>query len=484
MSLLQALDDEQREVLKDLEEQKKNKKGPAGDQNQAKDEMRTTTLRLGDNRPKGAMSAVYGRSQLPDPLARASARRNSTPEISGLRLPLSSSLRRRAASPGSSLLSPTHPNPPPNMRRRSENNLSKLTSLGEGAVHSRRSKDNGDDTASSHTEKDKNRSNDLDDDGEESSRGRGRERSLTAASVEDESESRSSSMQSSTRLPKDPNRKSQSPRTKMYSKRIVDAESTSKYKTKSSVEPTLTVTGPDDEKAMNKKAGVHPNTSFDQGGGSGVSTPINSDTEADITDIRRAQKMALTVSPIHSTPEAHRVIRQIIRGQYSTFQREAEQGLRRQRVYLVATDLSEEAAHALEWTIGTVLRDGDTLLAVYAVDEELGTGGETSSVGIGEGASVVKDTASIVGSFPTGPDVTANAPGPSPLANAGPNSPGLETSTMSKAERERYHAATEVTDRCIKLLRKTRLQVRVVVEVFHCKSPKHMITEVVSNNAS
>ena len=48
-----------------------------------------------------------------------------------------------------------------------------------------------------------------------------------------------------------------------------------------------------------------------------------------------------------------------------------------------------------------------------------------------------------------------------------------------KAEKERYHATQEITDRCIKLLRKTKLQVRVVVEVFHCKSPKHMITEVV-----
>ena len=240
------------------------------------------------------------------------------------------------------------------------------------------------------------------------------------------------------------------------------------------------MTNPDGERTPNRDKGVHPNTSFDQGSASGVSTPINSDTEADLTDIRRAQRMALTVSPIHSTPEAHRVIRQIIRGQYSMFQREAEQGLRRQRVYLVATDLSEEAAYALEWTIGTVLRDGDTLLAVYAVDEETGTGGEASSVDIGEGASVVKDTASIVGSLSTGPDATPGVLGPSPLSNTGLNSSGPDLSTMSKAERERYHAASEVSDRCVQLLRKTRLQVRVVVEVFHCKSPKHMITEVVS----
>ena len=36
--------------------------------------------------------------------------------------------------------------------------------------------------------------------------------------------------------------------------------------------------------------------------------------------------------------------------------------------YLVATDLSGEAQHALEWRIGMVLRNGDTLMAIYAID--------------------------------------------------------------------------------------------------------------------
>lgn len=205
MSLLQALDEEQREVLKDLEEQKKKQREQGRNQNQTQDETRTTTLRLGDSRPKGAMSAVYGRNQLPDPLRRASTRRNSTPEISGVRLPLSSSLRWRAASPGSSLLSPTYSTPPRHMRRSSENNLGNRGILGERAAHSRES------TASSQSEKDNNGRNDVDEDGEENTRGRGRERSLTGASEEDESESRSSSLQSSARLPKDPNRRLQSP---------------------------------------------------------------------------------------------------------------------------------------------------------------------------------------------------------------------------------------------------------------------------------
>jgi len=212
--------------------------------------------------------------------------------------------------------------------------------------------------------------------------------------------------------------------------------------------------------------------------------------------------MKIEITPIHSTPSAHRCIRQITRGDYGRFQAEAEQGLRRQRMYLVATDLSDEAAYALEWTIGTVLRDGDTLLAVYAVDEEVGTGGEAgapSGFETGQGANVVRDMATAVRTLSNGVSLTV----PGTESAMGSSSPAVRSSSLSvnrdgssrtrtgldwdldltkmdKAERERYFAVQEVSDRCVGLLRKTRLQVRVVVEVFHCKSPKHMITEVVS----
>ena len=194
-----------------------------------------------------------------------------------------------------------------------------------------------------------------------------------------------------------------------------------------------------------------------------------------MSDLRRAQTLALTISPIHSTPSAHRVIRQVIRGEYAYFQREAEEGRRRQRVYLVATDLSSEAEYALEWTIGTVLRDGDTLLAVYAVDEEGGNTGGNEGVEIGHGADVVKDTASIVGSLGTENVSQGRLPRDSSTARVAYG----ERDGMGKAERERFRAAEDISQRCVRLLRKTRLQVRVVVEVFHCKSPRHMITEVV-----
>lgn len=270
------------------------------------------------------------------------------------------------------------------------------------------------------------------------------------------------------------------------------------YTYSSLLSPPVQVTSPSGEKVSNKaRTGIHPTTSFDATI-SDVSTPYDSDHEEELNDIRRAQSMKIAVSPIHSTPAAHRCIRQITRGDFARFQEEAEQGLRRQKMYLVATDLSDEAAYALEWTIGTVLRDGDTLLAVYAVDEEVGTGGEAtgSSLETGQGANVVRDMASAVKTLSN--EVSLNLPGdsghsPSPFRSSisinrdtesrvrGADGE-LDVSKMDKAERERYFAVREVSDRCVSLLRKTRLQVRVVVEVFHCKSPKHMITEVVSLN--
>ncbi|KAI9825386.1 MAG: hypothetical protein M1832_001116 [Thelocarpon impressellum] len=255
--------------------------------------------------------------------------------------------------------------------------------------------------------------------------------------------------------------------------------------------PPLTVTKADGERAP-RRTGVHPLTSFDQGV-SGQTTPIASDTEADISDIKRAQKMNVNISPIGSTPESNRVIRTVLRGDFALMQQEAEEGTRRQRTYLVATDLSDEAAHALEWTIGTVLRDGDTLLAIYAINEESGTskGGDGDSVhgvGVGEGSMSVKDQAAAVGSLPARTlhaPAQGHVPAPSPLSGpalvAGVSSVSAspDSRQRTKAEQERFHVAEDISQRCVKLLRKTRLQVRVVIEVIHCKSPKHLITEVI-----
>jgi len=50
---------------------------------------------------------------------------------------------------------------------------------------------------------------------------------------------------------------------------------------------------------------------------------------------------------------------------------------------------------------------------------------------------------------------------------------------ISTVDSERVFAVERISQTCVRLLRKTRLQVRVAVEVIHCKSPKQLITEAI-----
>lgn len=172
-------------------------------------------------------------------------------------------------------------------------------------------------------------------------------------------------------------------------------------------------------------------------------------------------------------------------------QEEAEEGLRRPRLYLVATDLSDEAVHALEWTIGTILRDGDTMLAIYAVDEEVGTGknldldAENNHPGDDDGAKTAQETMDAMSSqtetmnqdssgtrLLSGPRYM-----PATLSTSRPGS--VDARMLSKSGLEGQRAIEDISSTCVRLLRKTKLQVRVAIEVIHCKSPKHLITEAV-----
>lgn len=254
------------------------------------------------------------------------------------------------------------------------------------------------------------------------------------------------------------------------------------YKVKSLIDPEITITGPTGAKLKSSKPVVHPNTSYDVA--SGFNTPVTSDTEQDITDIKRAQKLSISMTPVSSTPTTNRCVRIIYRGDFAKMQTEARDNQRRIRTYLCATDLSDEAAHALEWTIGTVLRDGDTLLAVYCVDEDVGVGEGAS----GDDAQVKAQVAAVAttaAASSSTPLVHAVAQ-PSPLGSGFRLEPGSATTSASpmgrergKAEQERYRAVQDITDRVSKLLRKTKLQVKVVIEVIHCKVPKHLITEII-----
>lgn len=227
-----------------------------------------------------------------------------------------------------------------------------------------------------------------------------------------------------------------------------------------------------------RQTGVHPATSFDDGPPSGTRTPVDSDTEADLTDIRRAQKLSFSQTAIRDTPNAARALRIIYRGDWRQVVQEAKEEQRLLRKYIVATDLSDESTHALEWAVGTVLRDGDTMLCISCVDEEAGvTPG--AGVQVADDSKAMKEQGAAL-------NIVANSkapvtPGGSMLEvqKAGQGSDLALGPTKSKAAEDRHKAVKDITERVTKLLRKTRLQVRVIVEVLHCKNPKHQILEII-----
>lgn len=402
-------------------------------------------------RRPGAMSAVYGsgKIRLPGDLGANDPRRPKSPAPPSLPGDLGPNDPRRARSANSS--------PAPTGHARQASDASEPAIEGERLLKDPKQPLSPNKDEHRESDDDADADNDNDTDAEDTKRGRGRKRpepgkttSGKSINVDVESEDELGGA-----AKPDP--------TKGESKLSFQGE------------PKIKVTGPE-------KKRVHPSTAFDTAP-SGASSPIGSDDETH-SELRAAQSLSLAQSAIYSTPGSHRVIRQIIRGDYAHFQREAEQGRKRQRMYLVATDISPEAEYALEWTIGTVLRDGDTLFAVYAMDEEGAGTGSDGGVEIGSGADMVKDTAAIVRGLPTS-HVPPMSPIPSPLGKAGQlasaNTDGRSRSrgVYSSAELERRRACEDVSARCIRMLRKTRLQIRVVVEVFHCKSPRHMITEVI-----
>ncbi|KAL8655645.1 MAG: hypothetical protein Q9210_000755 [Variospora velana] len=257
-------------------------------------------------------------------------------------------------------------------------------------------------------------------------------------------------------------------------------------------EPTVTITGPGGEKITVKKGPVHPNTNYDRTGSRCVSPNLSDSDE--LRDIKHAQSLALYASPIDNiTPQ--RVIRTVLRGDYRGIQEEAKAKKRKLRTYFVATDISEEAAYALEWTIGTVLRDGDTLLAIYAVNKDTGTGetGDPERIDgleLSEGALAMQDTTATMEKMtseapqpPVSPPASGGgalaAIGFGPKARRDSDRGSKDSRVRTKGEAERLHAIDVISETCINFLRKTRLQVRVTVEVISCKSPRHMITEAI-----
>lgn len=275
------------------------------------------------------------------------------------------------------------------------------------------------------------------------------------------------------------------------------------------IKSLLDVKDIDGKLAHAKRSGVHPNTNFNALSGGGSEN--DSSDEERMDDIVKAQSLSLRLSRIKSDPLKSRCLQIILRGNYEKLDQEAKEGYRRQKLYMVATDISEEAAYALEWTIGTVLRDGDTLFAVYAMDiadvggdaadtqstsSAMAAAEQQNAASSGDGPKLMEDTYSMVRVLSNNMErtVAGSSQNLDPLSalkadlsRSRPSSTGRSSSFaspdvrgMGRAERERVKAVEAIGERCVHLLRQTKLQVRICIDVIHSKSPRHIITEIVS----
>lgn len=200
-----------------------------------------------------------------------------------------------------------------------------------------------------------------------------------------------------------------------------------------------------------------------------VNSANNSENEIERDEIKKAQEMAVQLTDVFSDPDVNRSVRVIYRGDFTKVVSTAVEEHKTLRKYLVATDMSDHSQHALEWAVGTVLRDGDTLVVVRCLDEE----SEEGIGGLAPPPATAHRSSSISALTPGG--VGSNG-GDSGSASSAPER--LDAST-DKLEGERNGVVEDLTAKVSRLLRRTKLQVRVIVEVIHCRTPKHLVLEMI-----
>ncbi|KAF7291589.1 Usp domain-containing protein [Mycena chlorophos] len=110
-------------------------------------------------------------------------------------------------------------------------------------------------------------------------------------------------------------------------------------------------------------------------------------------------------------------------------------GDRKPKRYIVASDLSEESRYAVEWGIGTVIRDGDEMMIVNVMENE-------------------------------------NKVDP-PIPNA------ADRATKLRSQQERQGLAYILCRQATGLLQRTKLNVTVVCQAWHAKNARHMLLDIV-----
>lgn len=250
---------------------------------------------------------------------------------------------------------------------------------------------------------------------------------------------------------------------------------------KSLLEPSISITSPTGVRFTESKGGAKTPPRR-----ASVASATD-DEDEDAAAIRKAKSLGLNESQL-DTAVAGRHVQILLRGNWVHFNQEAEAGERTSRLYLLCSDLSVEASYAMEWVVGTMMRDGDTLLAIYAMEDdnavkapEKATEAEREAL-TAEGNKAGKDASEIMAALTR---QTTQGGGTSlgltkenkyvPTAEAESLTGSVDARKLSKKEMDRLKAVEALKNDFLKLVRKTTLQVRCMFEVIHCKSPKHLI---------
>ncbi|PWN37903.1 uncharacterized protein FA14DRAFT_20646 [Meira miltonrushii] len=129
--------------------------------------------------------------------------------------------------------------------------------------------------------------------------------------------------------------------------------------------------------------------------------------------------------------EKNRCTITLIHGDYDKFAHESK----RPRRYIAASDGSEESSYAIEWTIGTVLRDGDEMLIVSVMETD------------------------------TKLDAT--------------DSKHEDKKAHQEHQRIRQSMAVILARRAVAVLQRTRLAVRVSCQALHARNSRHMFIDMI-----
>jgi len=250
---------------------------------------------------------------------------------------------------------------------------------------------------------------------------------------------------------------------------------------KSLLEPSISITSPSGESVPEQKVEGH--TSIGASNPPSVMSGGEEEEDEEMAAIQKAKRLAINISPVDSSVP-NRDFRVVLRGDWHGHQQEAEGGHRASRLYLVCSDLSVEASYAMEWVVGTMMRDGDTLLAIYAMEDD-STGKATEEqkdVLTAEGVQAGKDTANVMETLTRqttqggGTSVGLNSQNKYiPATEAESLTGSVDARKVSKKQMERLRAIDSLIEHFLKLVRKTPLEIRCSVEVIQCKSPKHLI---------